>query len=860
VRFDVGGDAGGLVLHAEREQMEATRTLLGKPTPFVGRERELNVLVGILDECLSEPVSRAVLVTGSAGVGKSRLRYEFLRALRERDVKIDVWIARGDPMGAGAPFGMIAPAIRRAAGIYEGEPIGVRRQKLRARLGRTLPPDEVSRAAEFLGEMIGAPFPDDESVELRSAREDPVLMGDQMRRAWEAFLEAETQQQPVVLVLEDMHWGDAPSIQFLDAALRALDSRPFLVLALARPDVRDTFPRLWEERAVYELRLSDLTKKASAKLVHAVLPDANEAVVTRVVSQASGNAFYLEELLRAVAEGKGDMLPETVLAMVETRLQALAPEARRVLRAASVFGQMLWKRGVAALVGGEERVYLLAKLDELVDLEVLARRGESRFPGETEYAFRQAVVREAAYAMLTDADKKLGHELAARWLEEVGEREPTVLAEHHERGGQRERAAELYREAALQAREANDLDGAFALASRGIACGASGEILGELKLIHAEVHRWRNENAEGARTAEEALALLPARSPASYVARNELAQAYARIDKTDRAVAIAIELADEPFEPRERDKARAMARVASQMVYAGKPALSAALVEKLEAIDASADPGVRAMVHQARATAALQAGNMETYVRETGAGVALYELTGDLRNACLQRVNLGNAYADIGRLEEAVTELRAAREAAKGLKVPLAELIAMVNLGYALSYLGSLDEARALEAEVVARMGETKNARIFAAARIYYAIACCLAGDFGAAEFAARIGVRETSASPPLQAYALAAQARAELGQLRRRQAHDTAARAMAIVDDIGAIDAGDAFVRLTFAEALFASGELDQARIRIRAARERLLARAELIADKDTRAAFLARIPEHAATLARAREWLEPS
>jgi tetratricopeptide (TPR) repeat protein len=339
---------------------------------------------------------------------------------------------------------------------------------------------------------------------------------------------------------------------------------------------------------------------------------------------------------------------------------------------------------------------------------------------------------------------------------------------------------------------------------------------------------------------------------------NEVAQACFRIERPERALEIALKLKDETFDPSERDKARAIARLASHMVFAGKPAISAALVEKLETVDASADPGVRAMVHNARATIALQGGDTETYVEETAVSVTLHEVAGDHRNACLQRVNLGNAYADIGRLDEAVTELRAAREEAKALKVPFAELIAMVNLGYALSYLGALDEARALEAEVVARMGEAKNARIVAAARIYYAIACCLAGDFGAAEFAARAAVRETAATPPLHAYALAAQARAELGQLRRREARDTAARAMAIIDDIGAIDAGDALVRLTFAEALFAAGELEQAKERIRAAKDRLLSRAKLIEDETTRNAFLKRIPEHAATLDRAREWLE--
>ena len=132
-----------------------------------------------------------------------------------------------------------------------------------------------------------------------------------------------------------------------------------------------------------------------------------------------------------MAEGKGETLPETVLAMVEARLEALAPEARRVLRAASVFGQVFWRGGVAALLGGRRaRPTCSRSSTSSSTREVLARRGESRFPGETEYVFRHRLVREAAYAMLTDARRALGHGLAARGSSAAGERDAPVLAEH----------------------------------------------------------------------------------------------------------------------------------------------------------------------------------------------------------------------------------------------------------------------------------------------------------------------------------------------------------------------------------------------------------------------------------------------
>ncbi|HVY49779.1 MAG TPA: AAA family ATPase, partial [Minicystis sp.] len=362
-RFDVAGDARGLALFAERDEGDGSRTLLGRDIPCIGRERELAQLGQVLEECLVEPVARAVLVTSPPGVGKSRLRYEFVRAVQRREgQRVEVWIARGDPVGAGSPFGLIGQAIARAAGIRAGEPIEVRRRKLRARVARNVKAHDVARVAEFLAEIAGCPYhegaPDSApmSVQLRAARDDARLMGDQMRRAFEDFIAAECAAQPVMLVLEDLHWGDVPTVQLVDAALRHAAELPFFVLALGRPEVRELFPRLWDERGLVLILLRELKRSSAERLVREVLGDgADASLVAGLVERAAGNAFYLEELVRAVAAGKGAELPETVLAMVEVRLEALEPQARQVLRAASVFGQVFWSRGVGALLGGGER-------------------------------------------------------------------------------------------------------------------------------------------------------------------------------------------------------------------------------------------------------------------------------------------------------------------------------------------------------------------------------------------------------------------------------------------------------------------------------------------------------------------------
>src|SRR6185295_11630730 len=133
----------------------------------------------------------------------------------------------------GSPFGLVAQMLRRACGISEGEPLETRQRKLRERVARQVPEVDRARVTEFLGELIGAPFSDRDSVQLRAARQDAILMGDQVRGAWEDFIGAECAAGAVVLVLEDLHWGDLPTVKLVDAALRNFRDRPLLVLALA---------------------------------------------------------------------------------------------------------------------------------------------------------------------------------------------------------------------------------------------------------------------------------------------------------------------------------------------------------------------------------------------------------------------------------------------------------------------------------------------------------------------------------------------------------------------------------------------------------------------------------------------------
>jgi hypothetical protein len=411
---------------------------------------------------------------------------------------------------AGSTLDLLAQALRGALGIHGGEPLAERQAKLRARVAEHVSAGDHRRVTEFLGELIGAPFPgdDDGGAQLKAARQDAQLMSEQMRRAWLDFLDAETSVHPVLILLEDLHWGDFGTVRFIDTALRERSEQPWMVLALARPEVFEIFPRLWSERQnVQELRLKELGRKAGERLVRQVLGDTvGSDVVERLVKQADGNAFYLEELIRAVAGGHGDQLPDTVLAMAQARVEQLDPIARRLLRAASAFGERFWVSGVTAVVGTQ--IDVPAWLVVLEEQEVVARSREERFKGEAEYTFRHALMHDVAYATLTSADRVAVHRGAASWLERAGETDPLVMADQLEKGGEPEKAVPWLISAANAAYDGRDPVAARARAQRG-AAHAHGEELGQLKVLEGAAAGILGDYATGVAASKVAVALLP---------------------------------------------------------------------------------------------------------------------------------------------------------------------------------------------------------------------------------------------------------------------------------------------------------------------------------------------------------------
>jgi eukaryotic-like serine/threonine-protein kinase len=493
--------AGAFAVLSENDESERPRLLLGKPSLCVGREKELGLLDATLAEAIDDEVARVLLVTAEPGMGKSRLAREFLVRLHGKPVR--TLFARADPMARGSGWGVVQRLLSHTFGLREGDAAAFRQQRLREYLEERVDASTLAWLSEFLGELIGAPVERAPSALLLAARDDPAVMREQTRRAAQHWLTTEVARSPLLILLEDLHWADLPSVSLLEDALLALAERPLFLLAFARPDVHEHFPSLWQSIGCQEYHLQGLTRRAAERLIRSTLPtQVDRSIIERILDLAQGNAFYLEELLRHVSHGESE-LPETVRAMAQSRLERHSPEARRHMRAASVFGEASWVGAVGALLGGADQVS--EEFRQLAHEEIFVQHTEARFAGEIEYAFRHALLRDAAYAMLTDDDRRRAHGLAADWLQAAGERDPCVLADHLERCLEPERALPFLLRAARAALGSGDLSGAVLLARRGLRLGPSGRERGDLLLVQAHASAWGTQtNLE---LAEEALSL-----------------------------------------------------------------------------------------------------------------------------------------------------------------------------------------------------------------------------------------------------------------------------------------------------------------------------------------------------------------
>ena len=383
-----------------------------------------------------------------------------------------------------------------------------------------------------------------------------------------------------------------------------------------------------------------------------------------------------------------------------------------------------------------------------------------------------------------------------------------------------------------------------------------------LRLLEAEAHEWQGANAEVVlRCATEAMSELRRGSPLWYSALGRRASAVGR--QTDRTGLAA--LADElesvvPGPDAHGARIIATTRLAVQLLHAGAKERGGALLEGIATSQEieTLEPAEAAAVHTARAWLALYAGDTaESLYHDIEAATCL-AAAGDLRGSCQQRAYGGYEKKEMGAYLEAEQDFRAAIATAEKHGLPSIVALALHNMGFVLGELGRIDEAIEAETRALVAYRAQGDRRLEAACNTYLARILLNAGQPERALEPAGRAVDMSLEMPPFRAYALAVLGRVHLTLGQIAEGLKCARSGMELLESLSGIDEGEALVRLAWAEALDASGDGVAARAAIRAAADRLMARAGKIGDGIWRERFLEGVPENARTLRLARKWTE--
>jgi hypothetical protein len=672
------------------------------------------------------------------------------------------------------------------------------------------------------------------------------------------FLRAECAERSLLLVLEDLHWGDALTVKLVAAALRELGDCRLMVLGLARPEVND-LPEAWAGVA-QALPLRPLSKKAGERLVHEVLgADLPKETVARIVQHAAGNALFLEELIRSEAEGAAGQAPETVLAILQARIGRLDASARRVLRVASVFGEISWVGGIHALLGGDGHIVDDA-LRRLARAEILEELRDSRAPGEREVRFRHVLMRDAAYGLMTADDRAREHRAAAWYLEARGATEALVLAEHFHQGREAAHALRYYVQAAEQSYEANDMAAVLVCTEHGLGCGAQGEQRGALLSLNVAVHFGREQYAEALVAGHEAIDLLPEGSKLWCRAFQDLFPAAAMTQQ----MALLAELSSrftrvEPSADARVAYIRATAWLVAMFSLTGKRVAARALLTRIREIYAALD--------RTDAVGGYFFGGQcieEHFLEEMpwacslsyAESIRLHTLAGDYR----PRSFLSNYYAkalyELGEPTAAEAVARDNLAAAERLKEPILLAYAKTYLAWLLASSAptdELDEPTQLATDVIA----TKDLSLLGVAHGVLAQIRWRRGDLPGAEAEAHVACEAARPFPPYLWDLTALRLQILIEQGRAAEAAPIGDHAIHELEHLGLAGHGELALRLAVAEVHHAIGHTAVAAAALGLALERLWIRVNSIPEGTARERYLTKVPVNARLIALGRAWL---
>src|SRR3954447_6491605 len=392
--------------------VELGEPVRGLSAPLVGRETELELLENTFARMERDRRASLLTIYGEPGVGKSRLAREFIDGLEGATILS----GRCLPYGEGVTYWPLAEMVKASAGISDDDPLDEAFGKLKA----TCEDDAV---ADLLGLAVGVLF----ALEGERSQQEIAWAA----RAWAEQL---AEVQPLVLVFEDVHWGEEPLLELIEHLAASVREAPVLLLCLARPELLNVRP-MWgggRMRAT-TLELEALQPEESAELVEALAAELDLPVdVQTVLAKSEGNPLFVEETVRMLAErpaGAGERIPDTLQALIAARIDRLPAAPRVALQRASVIGRIFMIGALARLTPELDDVD--AALEELLLRDFVTRETRASISGERAYKFKHVLIREVAYSGLSKTSRADLHHAYAEWLgEKAGDELLEIRAFH----------------------------------------------------------------------------------------------------------------------------------------------------------------------------------------------------------------------------------------------------------------------------------------------------------------------------------------------------------------------------------------------------------------------------------------------
>lgn len=469
-----------------------SRGVEGIETRIVGRDAQLKTLQNAFLDAIEDEETQVFTIVSEAGLGKSRLLYEFVNW---SDLRPEVfWVLRGraTPEMTNRPYALLRDLVSFRYQIQDNDSPIVAREKLEEGIGQQIGTRE--EMAHLLGHLIGFDFSD--SPHVRGLLSDPKQLTERAKQMFHRWINALCERNPAVFEVEDIHLADDASLDLLTDLVTYNEGLPLLVICLARPSLYERRPT-WGSGQPFHTRLElrPLDRRESRNLVREILQkieNVPKALRDLLVERAEGNPFYIEELVKMLIDDRviikqseevwtveqerlGHLeVPATLVGLLQARLDNLLYPEKLTLQRAAVIGRVFYDAALEALDATDDThvAGLPNILDQLVTQEFIYERETTAFAGCTEYIFGKTMLQDVLLTTLLRRQQERYNRAAADWLVEIsGPRAAEyygLIADYYEKAGEFEQAASYLQNAGEQALRISAFGNARALFERAL--------------------------------------------------------------------------------------------------------------------------------------------------------------------------------------------------------------------------------------------------------------------------------------------------------------------------------------------------------------------------------------------------------